>query len=393
MKLKMAIIGANEFQLPLVQRCKERGIRTLVFAWNNGAIAKKTADVFYNESILNVEEIKDVCKKEKVNGVCSITSELAMMTVSSIAFKLNLTANSFSSARMTANKMLMKNSFIKANIPCAKGQVFKDFINASKYAEELLKTGDVIVKPSDRSGSLAVTHINSLSNFNKCFLNAKNVSIAKTVIIEEYLEGKEFSIESISFKGVSKIIAITEKETSNSPFFVEISHVQPASISFELRNDIEDIVLKGLKSLKITNGISHSELKVVNGEVKIIEIGGRMGGDYIGSHLTKLSTGVNLLDVAIDISLGIFEWNSAIVMENTKVGVTFLMSEQNGVLGSCEKREITENVIIQKALEAKIGDQVFTPTSSCKRFGYIIYKGNKVTKLDAMNHFGLKVIP
>ena len=172
----------------------ERGIKTLVFAWEEGAVAKESADVFYNESILNVDAIRKICKQEKVDGVCSIISELAMMTVSSVASVLDLTANSFSSSRMTANKMLMKKSFIKANLPCAKGQLFKDSRNASKYAEELLKIGSVIVKPSDRSGSLAINHINSLANFNKYFIKAKEVSVEKTVIIEEYHEGQEYSV-------------------------------------------------------------------------------------------------------------------------------------------------------------------------------------------------------
>ena len=206
------------------------------------------------------------------------------------------------------------------------------------------------------------------------------------------MKGRSIAYNLLVLRGLVEIITITEKETSNSPFFVRISHVQPANITADLKTDIENVTLKGLESLNITDGVSHSEVIIVNGEVKIIEIGGRMGGDYIGSHLTKLSTGINLVDVAIDISLGTFEWESAVVKEHQPAGITFLMSEKDGVLCSSEKKEIIGNKIIKKILTAEIGDRVVVPTSSCKRFRYILYTGNKVTKLDAMKHFGLKVI-
>ena len=110
---RLAIIGAGEFQVPLVKRCKERGIETHVFAWEEGAVAKEFASKFYPISILDKDGILEICTKLKINGVCSIASELAMLTVNTIASKMNLVASSIESANLTLNKRSMKDVFIK----------------------------------------------------------------------------------------------------------------------------------------------------------------------------------------------------------------------------------------------------------------------------------------
>ena len=136
---RLAIIGAGEFQVPLVKRCKERGIETHVFAWEEGAVAKEFASKFYPISILDKDGILEICTKLKINGVCSIASELAMLTVNTIASKMNLVASSIESANLTLNKRSMKDVFIQNKIPCAIGGEFSNYETKPKRLRELIE--------------------------------------------------------------------------------------------------------------------------------------------------------------------------------------------------------------------------------------------------------------
>ena len=90
----LAIIGASYLQLPLIQKAKNMGYVTHVFAWKANDIGEKEADFFYPISIVEKEQILDVCEKIGICGICSIASDLAIITVNYVANKLGLTANS-----------------------------------------------------------------------------------------------------------------------------------------------------------------------------------------------------------------------------------------------------------------------------------------------------------
>ena len=388
---RIAIIGAGEFQVPLVKRCKERGIETHVFAWDEGAQAKEFAAKFYPISILNINEILEVCEKLKIDGICSIASELAMLTVSSIASKMHLVGNSIESANLTLNKKKMKDVFIQNNIPCALGREFSNYEEARVYSSRMLNSRELIIKPSDRSGSLAINHLKNLDHFENAFNFAYNSSFSKTVVIEEFIGGDEYSAETVSINGVHSLISFTQKVTTGSPYFVETGHFQPVVFSNSITINISKIINNALDVLKITQGISHCEFKILNNEIKIIEIGGRMGGDFIGSHLTPLSSGISMVDIAIDISLRQFSEASLVRKFNKSIGVMFLTSTIDGVLKESESNVLETIKILESKIDKKIGENIEKATSSCKRFGHIIFEGSPPKLSQVFEHFGVIV--
>ena len=104
MKEKIAIIGASEFQNPLILRAKEKGYESHVFAWEAGDIGEETADVFHPVSIVDKEKILEICRAEGIAGICSIGSDLASLTVSYVAEALGQRGNSMASAELSTNK-------------------------------------------------------------------------------------------------------------------------------------------------------------------------------------------------------------------------------------------------------------------------------------------------
>lgn len=298
---KIAIIGANEFQRKLVLKAKEMGIETHVFAWEEGAVSKDVADYFYPISITEKNSILDIVKVIGIDGICSIASDMAMPTVNYIAEKLKLICNSNQCTIITTNKFKMREILRKYNLPIPEYQLIKKVTDVDCEKMEF----PIIVKPIDRSGSRGIYKVFNLTELEFALKKSKEVSFSDEILIEEYISGKEYSIEAISQNGVHKVLQITEKITSGTPNFIEIAHISPAQISEKLKDKILKVINKSLDVLEVKNGASHSEIKIsTDGDIKIIEIAARMGGDFIGSDMVEISTGFDFMKNVIKISMG-----------------------------------------------------------------------------------------
>jgi len=151
-----------------------------------------------------------------------------------------------------------------------------------------------------------------------------------SVLVEEFIEGPEYSIEGLHYDGKSEVIQFTEKKTTEYPYNVELGHIQPASISEENKLKIREIVARIGKALKFENCPSHTELKINERGIFVIETSPRLGGDYITSMLTPLSTGVNVEDELLRIALG--EKISPTSQHVQYSGVRFFAFEEGNII-------------------------------------------------------------
>lgn len=299
----LAIIGASYLQRPLVERAKEMGLRTLCFAWAEGAVCKELCDVFYPVSVTEREEILRICREENIDGICTIGSDIAAPTVAYVAEQMGLTGNKYEAAVRANNKYLMREALVKAGVDCPLFMC----MNSLEFRDESLEklALPLIVKPSDRSGSLGVQKIERWEDLQAAVERAEQLSIAGEAMIEEYIDGCEISVEMISCRGTHYALQITDKVTTGAPHFVELAHHQPSDLPAAMQTHIFDITRHALDALGLTNGASHSEYKITKeGRIVVMEIGGRMGGDFIGSHLVRLSTGYDFVEGVIRVALG-----------------------------------------------------------------------------------------
>ncbi len=322
---KLVVIGANDFQNQLILKAKSLGYETYVFAWEDGAVGKENADYFYPVSIVEKEKILEICKEIKPDGICSIASDLATITVNFVAENLGLPCNQTKYSKIQTNKYAMRQALLEAGLPCPK------FISTDKNVDVSKLSGfkfPIIVKPTDRSGSRNIMKLESLDGVEKAVDEACETSFEHRAIIEEYIEGNEYSMETVTQNGVHHYLATTKKYTTGAPHFIETGHVQPSGLSDEINNQAIDTVFKALNALHVENSAGHSEFKVDSeGRIKIIEIGARMGGDCIGSDLVYLSTGNDFVKMVIDIAVG----NTVEIKKsiNKKAEIRFLFNEED----------------------------------------------------------------
>lgn len=362
---KLAIIGASYLQQPLVEKCKELGVFSICFAWEDGAVCKDLCDKFYPISIVEKDAILNVCQEEKIDGITTIASDVAVLTVNYVAEKMGLIGNPDKFSQTATNKYLMRQCFMEHDVPSPK------FCLTDGVVPEVAKTFrfPIIVKPTDRSGSRGVEKVERREDLQKAVERACNESFQKKAVIEEFVGGREISVESISLKGKHYVLQITDKITTEAPFFVELEHHQPSSLSEDIQTKVKTIILKALDALHIQFGASHAELKITkDGDIRVIEIGARMGGDFIGSNLVKLSTGYDFLKGVIDVAFGDFEEPK--LTERKFSGVFFLSEETKHLKPIIENWKQYPEII-----EAAITDNELRHIEcSGDRSGYLIYQ-------------------
>lgn len=364
---KIAIIGASYLQRPLVEKAKEMGLYTICFAWQEGSVCADVCDKFYPISIIEKDEILSICREEKIDGICTIASDVAAPTVAYVAEKMGLPGNSYECAVKANNKYLMREAFRAINVPCPQYRMVTDV----KEVNDINWNYPLIVKPSDRSGSLGVQKVNKPEDLRAAVMKALDVSFKKEAMVEEFIDGREISVEFISYQGIHYPLTITDKVTTGAPHFVELEHHQPSNLSKEMYEEIYGITKRALASLGVTNGASHSEYKITDdGRIRIMEIGARMGGDFIGSDLVKLSTGYDFLKGVIDVALG--EFSVPIKSVRKYAGVYFLCEETKSLLPCF--RHSQENVSIMRCEYSET--DLRSVVCSGDRSGYLIYQSD-----------------
>lgn len=363
---KIVIIGANEFQNPLILKAKKMGYETHVFAWKTGAVGEKTADFFYPISITEKDRILDECRKIRPEAVVSIASDLATITVNYIARELGLVCNSERNVQVATNKFEMRKAFQAAGVAtpdfCEVG--LEDDLCGIKSMQY-----PVIVKPTDRSGSRGITKVETPEKIEDAVKDAIEYSFEKKAIVEEYLEGNEYSCECISFQGKHYFLTVTKKYTTGAPHFIETGHLEPSDLDAKTLEYVKEQVFRALDALEIQYGASHSEFKVdVAGKVRIIEIGARMGGDCIGSDLVQISTGLDFVKMTIQVAAGM-EPDMKQIAEPKVAVIKFIFSQEDMENLCMLQEKYSEKIYKISDIDVKQDKKI---VDSSSRYGFYI---------------------
>jgi carbamoyl-phosphate synthase large subunit len=282
----------------------------------------------------------------------------------------------------------MKEAFHEAKVPCAKGILFEEGKTIStKLLNDL--SFPVIIKPSDAFSSRGVIKCESLQDilYNENF--TRNFSSDHSLIIEEFLEGPEYSVESITYSGNTHIIQYTEKIITPYPYTVEMGHIQPAEFSAIDKSKIDEVIVKAIKSLKLDNCATHTEFKLTTEGPKIIEIGARLGGDYISSYLTLHSTGVDMDAAVAEIAMGRKPELEKKICQYSGI-FYFHLGEGKKVIDIGNWKEVLNlNNVVYANIFVKLGEVIPALTDSAKRSGFVIIKSSNKKRLIAASEMAM----
>ena len=213
-----------------------------------------------------------------------------------------------------------------------------------------------------------------LDDLIECYNYSKQYSRSGDVVVEEYMVGPEVSVETLTVNGKCHVIQITDKLTTGAPHFVEMGHSQPTRLSEEISERISQVAIDANKAIGIENGPSHTEIIVTEDGPKIVELGARLGGDNITTHLVPLSTGIDMVECCIRIALGEKpdlepkkKKGSAIRYFNQKAGCIVAID------GIKEAKRV--DGIKQISIVYDVGEDITDIENSAARMGFVISDG------------------
>lgn len=380
-KKSILVFGVGELQKSIINRAHLMGLFVVGIDPCEDAFAKDDCDAFEVVGGQDFEGTIAVAKKYNVSAIVTAATDKPLVMMARVAKELGLKFFSVETAQWSTDKFQMKQRFIEGGIPCAKGRLISDI----KDAKDL--NYPIIVKPRDNSGSRGVKICNTPTELKESIDEALQYSHLDSVLVEEVIEGPEYSIESLHYDGKSEVIQFTEKKTTPFPYNVELGHKQPANLSDDIKNQIRDIVSKMGVALKFENCPSHTELKINDRGIFVIETSPRLGGDFITSTLTPLSTGINMEDQLLHIALGEpVDTKTGRVEKAT--GVCFFDFPEGKVTHIAPELANSQQLIANSQglysfnLKLKEGDTVNKITSSLNRYGEFIVAGNTRDQID-----------
>lgn len=299
----LMIIGAGPLQIPAYLVARQMGLRIVALDRSDQAPGMRLADSAHAVDTRDAAGAVEVARRERVDGVMTLCTDFPVRTVAAVASSLGLPGPSPEIALRATHKGLMRVAFEASSAPSPRYARVRDEQGALGAAGSI--GYPVVVKPTSSSGSRGVFKVTREGQISEAFAHAQAVDgPGSEVLVEEFVDGPEVSVEVISWRGRHQIIAITDKVTSGDPHWVELGHSQPSRLPREILEAIRSCTGAGLDALGIRDSPSHVEIKVGKRGPVLIEIGARLGGDYISTELTRLSTGVCMPRAAIDIALG-----------------------------------------------------------------------------------------
>lgn len=374
MKRNILIFGGGNNQLTLIKAARDCGYHTVVIDPMEDAPAKTIADVFEVVGVKDFEKTIEIAKKYNIEGIVTSQMENPLLLMSEVAETMGYIFPKPQHILQARNKYLMKQCFLKAGVPCAKGilvskntQITKDILNGFEFP--------LIIKPVDSYSSRGVYKVENTDQINQYINNTRCFSSTGDILIEEFMDGPEVSVESITCKGITTIFQITDKIITGYPCTVEMGHIQPSGLNESVQNEIKILVKDAINALELDNCASHAEVKITTAGVKMVEIGARLGGDYISSYLTSLSTGISLEAAAVRVAMG--DIPETVPIYNNGSVIKYLeLSSGKKVKAIKEWKEVLDLTGVVHALVfIKENEIIPDITDSSKRSGFVICNG------------------
>lgn len=381
MAKKMMILGASALQVPAIKKAKEMGYEVISVDYDPEAVGFELADVKLVVSTLDQEAVLRQAQILEPDVVITSTSDGPVRTAAYVNEQLGKQPDlAYEDSLCATIKSYMRNRLKENHVPIPQYFIVH---NETEFLEAVQTIkGDIIVKPADNAGSRGVVLVkkNPLNgsmepeNVLEIYAYSRGNSRNGTIMVEEFMEGEEVSVESMTVNGETTVITITDKMTTPPPYFVELGHVEPSRHPIELQEQIKEVAKQAVSAIRLQNGPAHTEIKLTKDGPKIVELAARLGGDFITSRLVPLSTGVDMVGSSVILATG-----GRVDLErkwNKGAAIRFIPGEKGVITNISIPKEMEKSAGVEEiVLYKKVGDLVDGTKSSNDRLGHIIATG------------------
>jgi biotin carboxylase len=337
-----------------------------------------SVEIELNDKELVMQKVKELRNKFNICAVFT-TNEYRVPLTKEIAVLLGLAHPADLDAVLKCrNKKLTREKLADKRISPVRYQVVTCSCSAKKFASEI--GYPVVVKPSNDSGSRNVFCCRNEAELIEAFniiantkVNHVNEKLDSDIIVEEFLEGPEFSVEAGTDDEKTVIYSITAKMTTPLPYAVEIGHLSPARLEPLIKQQIEDLVRQAIDAIGLRRCVTHTEVKFTPNGPRIVEVNARPGGDEI-PRLVHLTTGYDIRQIALYLALGYsLEEMPRDSIVARSAAIRFFASEMDGEVMKFYPDNIKDNShVLELEFYVSPGDYVTKTVDNFSRLGHII---------------------
>lgn len=368
------IIGAGFLQSFIIKRAKDLGYKTFAVDGDKNAVGFKYADFSECINIVDEKACLEYARKNNVDGVLTAATDYGVLTAAYIAKEMNLNGLDYESAKLIKNKYLVRKCLFENKVDDTK-QAYE--VDSGTDIASLSAKIDfpVMVKPCDGSGSRGAGRVDIAKDLKKACDYAMSGSITNRAEIESFITGKEYGAESFVENGNIHILAVIKKYMTKPPFYAELGHMLPSGLPDDIERKIKDCVKNAIKALKINFGSVNMDILVSDdNRVHIVDIGARMGGNLIGSHIVPLGTGVDYMGNMIKAAVG-YETDFGSAVKNNVA--TSLLALSPGKVKALPDFDAIENELeVKIEHHLKVGDIINPYRTNLDGCGYIVSTGS-----------------
>jgi len=394
MNKTILIIGAGILQAPAIRIAREMGLFTAVTDLNPNAYGMKFADFPIVMSTRDVDGTVRVAKDfvtrhRSIDGVITVGTD-ASLTVAAVQHALDLPGNRIDVAEATTNKIKMRKRLQEGGVP---EPVFFPCWTYDDAIESAKKLGyPFVIKPADNMGARGVMKVKGPEVIRFAYERAKNASPRGEIICEEFMDGPELSIDALVWDGKIYITGVADRIIEFPPYFVETGHIMPTSLEVDSVAEGITVFEQGIRALGIEIGAAKGDIKLTSSGAMVGEIASRLSGGFMSAYTYPYSTGVNLIQSAINIAMNTPPGDLEEKLQ--RVSVERAIIPGSGIVQAIEGIEEAMSVTGVKNVfvTCEVGETVHIPTSNVEKCGNVIAVG--ATREEALNaaNLGVKAV-
>jgi biotin carboxylase len=341
-----------------------------------------------------------LAERYELAGVMTWT-EWYLVPVARLARQLGLPTTAPETLQGCRNKHTSRTLFARHGVPSAMSLSVRTEREAAEAAA--LIGYPVVLKPAAHAASMGVIRVDTATELPAAYAFAAQTAghgiESNQVLVEEYLDGPEVSVECVTYQGQTTVVAVTRKTVGMPPYFEELAHVVDANDP--LLSAVASVAAAALDAVGVTDGVSHVEIRIVDGRPRLIEVNARLAGDMIG-HLVHLATGVDLARAAADIACAVLPdltptRSQAAAIRLIHPAYSGTLTERSLDAEFTDSTDWLERVTFHRAA----GDHLVLPPDGdmfSARIGYLITTGPsaevaQTRSTEAYRHLSVQVTP
>lgn len=375
------MLGGGFLQCFVIRKAKALGYRVLVLDADPNAMGFQLVgkDEYAVINIVDEEACLKYAQEHKVDGVLTAATDFSVLTMSRIAVEMGLSGINYEAAKRIKNKAAVRKCLFDAKADDTGYSFEIDSLEQIPLILPHVKF-PVMMKPCDGSGSRGASRVDKAEDFEKACMFAMEGSITHRAVAEPFVEGKEYGVESFVDNGEIHILGIMQKDMTQPPYYAELGHAIPSGLSAAMEDKIRACVTKALKALDVNHGSVNMDLLIgENGDVHIVDVGARMGGNLIGSHIIPIGTGIDYMGNMIRAAVS--DATDYTLFQEPKPVATKLLALTPGIVNALpDFDQIAKQYDVTIEHHLHVGDTIERYKTNLDGCGYVVATAYNVNK-------------